>query len=194
MLKLQIAGEYDFKWLNKVQSILVSTGYSNLWEMQDQYDTKYQISKNLPVAIREAIVSVTQEKIQTGSRCTNYKIFKQNLNLEFYLTNLSPRHRIIMSKFRCGYNKLPVNDFRFFRSVDLSEKNCKLCTRGEIGDEYHYLFCCPYFVHERKLYLKKYFISHPNTLKMCKLFNSRNKMVLVNLAKFQAVIMSKFRT
>ena len=194
MLRLQNTGEYDFKWLNKVKSILVSTGYGNLWEMQDQYDTKYPIFKNIPAAIKESVVSVTLEKIQSGSRCTNYRIYKQNLKLEFYLTNLHPRHRIIMSKFRCGYNRLPINDFRFFRSTDLSEKHCRLCNQHEIGDEYHYLFCCPFFVHERKRYLKKYFISHPNTEKMCKLFNSRSKRILVNLAKFQAVIMSNFST
>ena len=192
MFKLQTSGKYDFKWLNKIKTILLSTGFSNLWQMQDQYDTKYPIFKHIPPAIKESIVSVTQEKIQNGSRCTNYKIYKQNLNLEFYLTNLSPRHRNIMSKFRCGYNRLPVNDFRFLKSTDTSEKHCRLCDQHEIGDEYHYLFCCPFFVHERKMYLKKYFISHPNTQKMCKLFNSKSKMALINLAKFQAVIMSHF--
>ena len=191
MFKLQNS-EYDFKWLNKVQTILVSTGYSNLWEMQEQYTTKHAISKNIPHVIKENIESVVKDKIQTGSRCTNYRIFKENLNLEAYLTKLSPRHRIVMSKFRCGHNKLPVNDFKLFKCDDLSDKNCKLCNLGEIGDEYHYLFCCTYFINERKMYLDKFFFSHPNTLKMSQLYNSENKKILINLAKFQALIMSKF--
>ena len=193
MLKLQNAGEYSFKWQNKVQSILASVGFSNLWDTQEQYETKYPISKNVTQAIKNSIESEILEKIKNGSRCTNYRIFKQNLQLEFYLTNLSPRFRITMSKFRCGHNRLPANSFKYIRSQDLSEKNCKLCDIGEVGDEYHYLFKCPHFGQERKLYLKKYFISHPNTLKMSQLFNSRNKKVLLNLAKFQAVIMSKFQ-
>ena len=131
MLKLKNTGEYDFKWLNKVQSILESTGYSNLWANQYQYATKKYITKQIPIAIKESVVSVTMEKIQSGSRCTNYRIFKQNLNFEIYLTKLSPRHRITMSKFRCGYNKLPVNDFRFFRSANPSERNCKICKQGD---------------------------------------------------------------
>ena len=192
MFNLQKAGHFDFKWLNQVKTILVTTGYSNLWEMQDQYNTKYRIAKNIPTAIKESIVSVCHDKIQTGSRCNSYKIFKQNLNFEYYLTNLSTRHRITMSKFRCGHNRLPVNDFRFFRTEDLSLKNCKLCDRKESGDEFHYLFVCPYFFNDRKKYLNECFIKHPNTEKMYKLFNSRDKKTLVNLAKFQAVIMSKF--
>ena len=192
MFNLQKAEHFDFKWLNQVKTILVTTGYSNLWEMQDQYNTKYRIAKNIPAAIKESIVSVCKDKIQTGSRCNNYKIFKQNLNFEYYLTNLSTRHRITMSKFRCGHNRLPVNDFRFFRTEDLSLKNCKLCDRKESGDEFHYLFVCPYFLNDRKKYLNECFIKYPNTEKMCKLFNSRDKKTLVNLAKFQAVIMSRF--
>ena len=66
-----------FKWLNQVKTILVTTGYSNLWEMQDQYNTKYRIAKNIPTAIKESIVSVCHDKIQTGSRCNSYKILNK---------------------------------------------------------------------------------------------------------------------
>ena len=194
MFKLQNTGEYNFKWLNTVKSILETTGHINLWEQQEQYTTKKHIVKHIPSAVKESIISITKEKIESGSRCTNFKIFKKHLNFEQYLTILSPRHRIIMSKFRCGYNRLPINDFRFFGTADVSEKHCKLCTLGEIGDEYHYLFSCPYFLYERKLYLKNEFTVNPNANKMCKLFNSKSKLVLVNLAKFQNVIMSKFQT
>ena len=44
MLKLQNTGEYSFKWQNKIKSILTSVGFINLWDMQEQYETKYPIS------------------------------------------------------------------------------------------------------------------------------------------------------
>ena len=38
--------------------------------------------------------------------------------------------------------------------IPLNERNCKICTTDDIGDEYHYLFTCDFFKIDRKLYLK----------------------------------------
>ena len=188
--KLQSSGEYSFKWLNKIKDILDVSGYRNLWELQDQYKTKLPLYNNVSETIKKCIESVCLDKIESGSRCTNYRIFKVSLNFEFYLTNLCPIYRINMSKFRCGNNKLPVNQYK--SRGDESDNICKLCSIGDVGDEYHFLFKCSYFHRERTLYLKPYYTSRPNTHKMKILFNTRNKKTLRNLARFQMLILSKF--
>ena len=141
-------------------------------------------------SIYDCILSEGNEKVQSGSRCRNYRIFKETLKCELYLTKLNPVLRITMSKFRCCNNKLPSNDYRLIGNS--AEKICKLCNIQEIGDEYHYLFICPHFTNKRNMYLKRYFIHHPNTYKMNILFNTKNKKTLVKLARFQAEIMSTF--
>ena len=191
MYRFQTAGNYSFPWLNKITSILENCGYRNLFDHQDQYITKIPIFNNVTQSILECELSTWSDNVKSGSRCKNYRIFKQKLEVEFYLTNLCPRLRINMSKFRCCNNKLPSNDFRFIGN-DLA-KICKLCNLKEIGDEYHYLFRCTYFTQERTLYLKKYFSQRPNTLKMNRLFNTRNKKELRNLARFQTIIIETFK-
>ena len=137
------------------------------------------------------MLSLWVEKVASGSRCINYRIFKEKLEHEFYLTKLSPQLRNAMSRYRCVYNNLPANKFKI--NGEEPNKNCNLCNAHDIGDEYHYLFKCTYFIEERIVYLNKYFISNPNTLKMKQLFNTRNPKNLRNLAKFQAHILSYFK-
>ena len=49
---------------------------------------------------------------------------------------------------------------------------------GEIADEFHYLFCCPYFNVKRKECLPAYFLRRPNAIKFNELFNAKKKTLL----------------
>ena len=182
---------YSFPWASKIIDILDSCGYSYLWAQQQQYEPKIALFHSISQNIDDNILSGWNEKVQSGSRCKNYRIFKENPNREFYLTNLKPVLRITMSKFRCCHNKLPANTYVV--SENDVEKLCKLCNIKEIGDEYHYLFVCPYFSNQRKTFLKSFYIHHPNTYKMHRLFNTKNKNTLIKLAKFMKVILSVFK-
>ena len=190
MYRLQNAGNYSFPWLSRIKSILDNSGNSFLWEQQFDFETKLPFYKGISQNLYDCILSVWFEKVESGSRCTNYKVFKHVLELEFYLTNLSPQYHTVMSKFRCGSNKLPVNKYRFIGNE--ADKMCKLCDKHDIGDEYHYMFICSHFRRERELHLKKYFFTRPNTQKMDILFSTKNKKTLKNLAKFQAKILGFF--
>ena len=190
MFKLHNNSYYSFPWAKKIVDILDSCGHSYLWVQQEQYESKMLHFHSITQTIDDCILSTWNEKVQSGSRCKNYRIFKETLELEFYLTNLKPILRIAMSKFRCANNKLPSNDYRYIGND--AEKICKLCNIKEVGDEFHYLFICTHFKNERKTYLKKYYIVKPNTFKMNKLFNTKNKKTLVMLARFQVAILSYF--
>ena len=96
----------------------------------------------------------------------------------------------MLSKFRCGNHKLPINTGRY-TGVENINRICTLCNNNDIGDEFHYLFKCSAFVTERKQYISSYHNYRPNTIKMCNLMNMKNKKKLLDLVKFIA-IMKKF--
>ena len=45
--------------------------------------------------------------------------------------------------------------------------DCTLCLSSDIGDEFHYLFVCPYFHRERNLFLPKSIIARLIMLQCC---------------------------
>ena len=71
---------------------------------------------------------------------------------------------------------------------------CTLCLSTDTGDEFHYIFVCPYFQRERCLYLPKRLCKTrlPSALHMTELFNSRCVSQLKNLARFTRLIMLQF--
>jgi hypothetical protein len=73
-----------------------------------------------------------------SSAVINHKLFKNTVHAETYLTDLDFAERISLCKFRCRNRKLPVSEYRFSGSDDISV--CTVCDSGDIGDAYHYLF------------------------------------------------------
>ena len=102
---------------------------------------------------------------------------------------MNPNHknRISLTKFRCSNTKMPVYNQMYLYDKDI----CNLCSLGARGDEFHYIFICPFFTDSRKLYLKPYFNNRSNSVKLEQLFNSSNKTTLSRLAKFTNVILKE---
>ena len=107
------------------------------------------------------------------------------------LIKLHPNLRIYLTKFRCSSHNLPVEAGRL-ANIPLAERICHLCSLNSVGDEFHYLFLCPYFSEIRNKYLDKYYLTHPNIIKFDELFNSTDKITLVRLAAFCKVIIKAF--
>jgi hypothetical protein len=63
----------------------------------------------------------------------------------------------------------------------IPETRRTLCSKNEIGDEFHYLFSCDHFNNHRKLYIKEKFRNRPNTLKFTEIMTSKNKYNLQKL-------------
>ena len=127
--------------------------------------------------------------------CRNYRIFKSNHEYENYLQTLHQKDAIILSKFRCRSHALPVTKGRFDANMPHTEMQCTLCQSSDLGDEFHYLFVCPFFHRERTLLLPQNIrraLKFPSVLLMEKLFNTRKIGVLKKLAKFAHLIMLEF--
>ena len=130
--------------------------------------------------------------VQASPKCINYRIFKTNFKIEPYITELQPYSFIIFSRFRTTHNRIPVEWGRS-ENVDRSQSFCNLCTRNMLGDEFHYLLECEYFIEERKKYLPKFYFPHVNTLKFQKLMSTENLKLLKQLiSRYISIVLSKF--
>ena len=58
-----------------------------------------------------------------------------------YLIQLPDNLRVVLIKFRCRYNKMPV-EIGVRDNVPREQRICNLCDTRDIGDEFHYLFIC----------------------------------------------------
>ena len=126
-----------------------------------------------------------------NSHSTTYRIFKQSLHFEKYLTDLPKKERIVLCRFRCANHHLPIVSGRY-SNIPRNMRFCNLCNLQSLGDEFHYLFECPFFANDRNLFLKRYFIRRPNTFKMDQLFNSTHIKTILNLVKFCRKITKHF--
>ena len=190
MLKEHEKGSYNFKWIRCINDILVAVGRPDLFRTEpvnDPNSVKMDISRTLS----DLYIQEWNEKANVSSKGKQYLLFKDNLNFEKYLINVSKFYYSKIIKYKTGNHRLPVETGRW-DDIPLNERKCKICTIDDIGDEYHYLFTCDYFTSDRKLYLKPYFYVKPNIRKYRELFTSTNEATLIKLSKFVAIIMEKF--
>ena len=109
-------------------------------------------------------------------------MFKPTFAQERYISLLPTNLAIKLARFRTTNNVLPVNMLRF-ENVPRNERICLKCEMNEIGDEFHYVFSCPYFDIKRRACIPGFYRIRPNAIKFNKLFNS-NKKTLLKLTHF----------
>ena len=131
-------------------------------------------------------------KSSQSSRALTYFSFKQDYVLERYFILLPRKLYLQIFKIRTINHTLQIETGRW-EDIEISERKCPLCNTNDIGDEYHYILCCPYFQAERKLYLIPYFTRRPNMLKLGELLSSSNVIILSKLSKFLQSIFKLFQ-
>ena len=184
MFKLQSANNISFSWCTYVKNILFATNFQDLWVEQEKYDTKKPFKKAIFKAIDSNALLDWSQDLFSSPKCLNYRCFKVSHQLESYISDdrLTTVQKIALCQFRCGSNRIPVNNFSF--SNDFNEKLCPICKNGQLGDEFHYIFECNKFRIQRRRYLHKYYWDFPSTLKLEQLFNDSSRKNVVGLAKF----------
>ena len=78
--------------------------------------------------------------VKNSAKGLCYRIFKNDLSIEKYLTLLLRNLIYILCKFRYGNHRLPVETGRW-QNVPRAERSCHFCA---IGDEFHYMFECAF--------------------------------------------------
>ena len=172
MTKLYQSGFYKSSWLKYVKSSLDNLGQSLIFHANN---IDKQWFKNMVKGrSRDIYIQEWRAKVSESRTCLNYRLFKQDLDFEKYLTILTPMLRINLSKFRT----------RNVQNIG-SDETCKLCGVFP-SDEWHYIFQCCHFVKERKTLLN--LNRTPNIFDYS---NIMNKEDVVPLAKYVRGIVSR---
>ena len=180
----------EFKWLNHIKQILISAGMPDIAN-QPMIDNPNSTKAKIKTALNDLYVQQWHSVLQESSKGRTYSIFKHDLTFESYLCTLNKCIYMPLLKFRTSNYKLPIETGRW-DDTSIDERKCTLCENNDIGDDFHYLFKCPYFSHERANFLKPYFYRRPNIVKYKDLLSSKNKNTLLKLSKFVKIIMNKF--
>ena len=142
--------------------------------------------------LRDHFIQQWFTDVENSSRGEFYSIFKFEFGFEKYLSKLSVKNRINLSKFRCSNMKFPIETGRW----QTSARNDKMCTfcRENIGDEFQYLFICK---HEliaalRSKFIPKYYTSNPTIHKMKGLLSLCKVPLLKHISLFISKLVDVF--
>ena len=192
MRDLHNKGEFQSQWLSYIKATLVELNLEYLWQAHPENLNYNQMKNIFNEKLNYFYSELWRNEIEISSACDSYIQFKTEHHLEPYLTLLEPKYAIPISKFRCNNHRMPIVTGRY-ANINRLARVCALCNLGDVGDEYHYLLRCPYFCHQRKLFLKPEHICHANAkITMKHVLTSDNTEELIDLSKLIKHILDKF--
>ena len=127
-------------WLKFVKNILLSMGFSHVWENQGTLNVKrlkYSIQNKLQEKYLQYWTSV---KNGISSRLSFYNKIVCDYGLQPYLISCkNSKHRTALCRLRLSSHELAIEQGRYYNTPK-HERLCKLCRVLE--DEYHFLDMC----------------------------------------------------
>ena len=118
-------------------------------------------------------------------------MFKNVFASENYLQILPLNLAYTFVHFRTLNHRHPIQRERVM-NLPYEDRLCTKCSSADIGDKFHYVFSCPFFVLNPEKKIFHHFIVKMQMLIDFSLFCSKKKRLLVNLAHFLKFIMSEF--
>ena len=114
----------------------------------------FNCSRTIKSVSEAQFLQTWSTKLDASSKGLNYRLFKDSLNLEPYVYFVKLPRTLFMHlrQLRTGSHRFPCERGRW-QELELSERKRLLCSRQEIGDEFHYLLVCPFFYSERKRFI-----------------------------------------
>jgi hypothetical protein len=176
-----------FPWVYCIKNVLLKTGLINIWETHVFPNTKW-LKLTVKQKLKDLSINEWFSNVETSSKGQTYRIFKHNFQTERYLANTPKQYIYHMLKFRTRNHRFPIETGSWAR-VPVNQRFCTTC-EGQLGDEFHYLFQCRIFEHDRNLYLKPYYYRRPNIFKFDQLLNTNNQKEYNNLCKFVKIIIN----
>ena len=183
---------YRSLWIEKMQNIFDQAGMTSIWDFEMEGQSKTYVVNSLKLRLNDIAKQNLWAEINENSMCDNYRIFKNNIDLEEYLVKLNFHDSRILTKFRCRGHRLPITANRFDKDKNTRRHLtfCTKCNGNELGDEIHYLCKCPFFDEERKKYLGKSRFPNPSVFSVRKIIDC--EVNPSNFIKFIELIMSTF--
>jgi len=187
MLGIHVNNNVECGWLQCIKSTLNNIGLSNVWMAQGQGFNLAWFKNTVKQRLFDTSQQTWQCSLNTSSKCINYRIFKNTFGFEHYLNYLPFKARQLFTRFRCSNHRLPV-ELGSYTDTPRHLRLCTICEDIQVGDEYHYVFECPYFDNVRCSLIKDSYSNIPSSFKFNVLFNS-NGEELTKLCKLIQLIM-----
>ena len=185
--------KFKSAWLDKIKTILDNIGMSSTFDNITNIG-KVWFKNTIKLRLNDIYNQNWSNEVFNNSICLNYRVMTDCKHLKNYLLKLPSQYMYAMCKFKCANHRMPIVQGRY-AGVDVDNRTCNLCNLNpkEIGDEFHYLFNCPFFREDRVKYIKRFFYTNPNMYKMTQLFNYIGHKEMLNLGKFVYIILNHFR-
>ena len=175
---------YSSNWVLTVEKWLNDLGMADVWNSQSTNVTWFKNA--IKLRLEDQYRQKWHAQVFENEKCINYRIFKDEFCFERYLIDLPKCHAVRLCKFRLGNHQLPTAKLQY-ENILREAMICHLCD-SEVGDEFHVLFKCNFFKHERKKFLNDRFTVRPNCFKYKNLMTSNDVTQQVNLCKFIKII------
>ena len=100
-----------------------------VWDQQDTVDmSDFTYYFNiLKIRVRDQYMQQFFGTISNNARLQKYSVYKTVFSFEEYLNVLTPKHRIVMSKFRYSSHKLMIEQGRHL-NIDRENRICQIVT------------------------------------------------------------------
>ena len=154
---------------------------SNIWNNHLSVNCKW-VTSTVKRKLKDQYQQEWHSDINESESCYNYRLYKHDFGFEKYLTQMLPKWRTFLCKFRTLNHRLPVVKGRM-NGTPRHERYCGLCNSNKLGDEYHFLMECPALTTIRKDIIPSNLLKHANVLKFHNLMNANTK-VLNKVGKF----------
>ena len=181
----------EVRWLSFIRSILNDCGLSYV---QNEHLVTGFNEKWLNLTVKQTLSDQHLQNIisdiDSSSKASCYKIFKDNIEFEEYLDILCEKDRHTLCKFRTTNHRLIIETGRWHK-IERSDRVCNLCNQGLVGDEFHYLLECSSLYSERKDLLGNEFCIFPTIYKFKKLLSTKDINLLQKLFHFIRIIFTK---
>ena len=125
--------------------------------------------------------------VHKSAKAVNYRIFKGDLVFEKYFDILEDKDYFLFCKFWTTNHRLPIKQGRW-NNILRENRLCTFCDVKDVGDEYHHMMTCSFFLEYRKKFIYRKCYTRPNVLLFNELMSSYNKNQLVQICKFIRVI------
>ena len=186
---------YKSPWLDKIKSTLDSLGMHNLFN-DISHVNKSWFKNTVKQKLNDSYTNKWSVSVFNSSACINYRAMTEYKQLQKYLLILPSQYMYAMCKFKCANHRMPIVRGRQ-NGTPVDDRKCELCDLNDhynkVGDEFHYLFNCPFFKEDRVRHIKRYYYTAPNTYKMTQLFNYVSEREMLELGKFIYKIINHFR-
>ena len=186
---------FKLPWLDSIKSILDGIGMHSIFNNVANVN-KVWFKNTIKQKLNDSYINKWSISVFNSSSCLNYRAMTEQKQLQKYLLTLPSQYMYAMCKFKCTNNRMPIVRGRH-NGIPVDDRICELCDLrdhyNKVGDEFHYLFNCPFFQADRVKYIKRYYYTSPNIYKMTQLFNYVSRREMLDLGKFIYIIINHFR-